>query len=304
MAKIGEGDSRWIVTDREDGANCNNWHWTEKDISAWAFDEIKKAVENKDIHKDGQFSLTTKKVTDISGDCTVMNRKKKLICAFDISFDVEWEGKALERETGEVLWTDTGKFKVPDCDDTTVGDELQVNCTYKEVTGSFTEDIVKFARTHGVPFLRGVMMEFQKKLKDTHQITNKLPSQVSESKSPQSRGPTEVEVTQTGSIKWHIQWRCPPSEIFDALVNQGKVNAYTRLPVDGADSGGWEVRSAWWFDQGALHQRQEGRADRDGLAAGQLGEWPLLEGEAGLRVRRGRHYRDEVPADGHPLYRC
>ena len=33
MAKIGEGDERWIVKERADGANCNNWHWTTKDVT-------------------------------------------------------------------------------------------------------------------------------------------------------------------------------------------------------------------------------------------------------------------------------
>ena len=27
MAKIGEGDQRWIVKDRADGTNVNGWHW-------------------------------------------------------------------------------------------------------------------------------------------------------------------------------------------------------------------------------------------------------------------------------------
>ena len=33
MAKVGEGDERWIVKERADGHNCNNWHWTTKDVS-------------------------------------------------------------------------------------------------------------------------------------------------------------------------------------------------------------------------------------------------------------------------------
>ena len=33
MAKLGEGDERWIVKERADGQNCNNWHWTTKDVS-------------------------------------------------------------------------------------------------------------------------------------------------------------------------------------------------------------------------------------------------------------------------------
>ena len=33
MAKLGEGDARWIVKDRPDGQNVNGWHWTTKDTS-------------------------------------------------------------------------------------------------------------------------------------------------------------------------------------------------------------------------------------------------------------------------------
>ena len=28
MAKWGEGDPRWIVEEREDGTNADNWHWS------------------------------------------------------------------------------------------------------------------------------------------------------------------------------------------------------------------------------------------------------------------------------------
>jgi hypothetical protein len=27
MARLGEGDPRWLVTDRQDGRNVNAWHW-------------------------------------------------------------------------------------------------------------------------------------------------------------------------------------------------------------------------------------------------------------------------------------
>jgi len=36
MAKVGEGDARWIVEDRADGTNVNNWHWKEKDALSWS----------------------------------------------------------------------------------------------------------------------------------------------------------------------------------------------------------------------------------------------------------------------------
>ena len=33
MAKWGEGDPRWIVEDRPDATNVNNWHWSEKNAT-------------------------------------------------------------------------------------------------------------------------------------------------------------------------------------------------------------------------------------------------------------------------------
>ncbi|KAF6350726.1 activator of HSP90 ATPase activity 1 [Rhinolophus ferrumequinum] len=41
MAKWGEGDPRWIVEERADATNVNNWHWTERDASNWSMDKLK-----------------------------------------------------------------------------------------------------------------------------------------------------------------------------------------------------------------------------------------------------------------------
>lgn len=36
MAKWGEGDPRWIVEERADAHNVNNWHWRESDATQWS----------------------------------------------------------------------------------------------------------------------------------------------------------------------------------------------------------------------------------------------------------------------------
>ena len=41
MAKWGEGDPRWIVEERPDATNVNNWHWTEKNADAWSKAKLK-----------------------------------------------------------------------------------------------------------------------------------------------------------------------------------------------------------------------------------------------------------------------
>ena len=78
MAKIGEGDARWIVEQREDGRNVNSWHWCagenaaavkshvflreEKDITASAKTIFKKLFEDASVVNDSDVLLRITKV--------------------------------------------------------------------------------------------------------------------------------------------------------------------------------------------------------------------------------------------------
>ena len=50
MAKWGEGDPRWIVEERPDATNVNNWHWTEKNADSWSKAKLKvKLLQSRAI---------------------------------------------------------------------------------------------------------------------------------------------------------------------------------------------------------------------------------------------------------------
>lgn len=44
MAKWGEGDPRWIVEERADAKNVNNWHWSDKNATNWSVDKLKSLL--------------------------------------------------------------------------------------------------------------------------------------------------------------------------------------------------------------------------------------------------------------------
>ena len=46
MAKWGEGDPRWIVEERPDATNVNNWHWTEKNADGWSKNKLKVTCDH------------------------------------------------------------------------------------------------------------------------------------------------------------------------------------------------------------------------------------------------------------------
>lgn len=52
MAKWGEGDPRWIVEERADATNVNNWHWTEKNATPWSRDKIKELLSGLKIENE------------------------------------------------------------------------------------------------------------------------------------------------------------------------------------------------------------------------------------------------------------
>jgi activator of HSP90 ATPase len=71
--------------------NPNNWHWVNKDVSAWAknwFDEnlTKLVVENGDVQ------ARISKVQSMDGDVDVSQRKGKVITIFDVKLVLEYTG--------------------------------------------------------------------------------------------------------------------------------------------------------------------------------------------------------------------
>ena len=92
MAKIGEADPRWIVTDRGDGKNVNSWHWEEKDLTGTAHDTLKQRFNDLSFPTNSaDLMISVKELSDISGDCTVAQRKGKIMCYFGIKMTIKWK---------------------------------------------------------------------------------------------------------------------------------------------------------------------------------------------------------------------
>jgi len=108
MAKWGEGDPRWIVEERPDATNVNNWHWTEKNADAWSKAKIKELFENHVIEVPSVGNVILEEVDKIEGEARANNRKGKLIFFYEWEIAVKWKGHANGKDT-EV----TGKIEIP-----------------------------------------------------------------------------------------------------------------------------------------------------------------------------------------------
>ena len=55
MARVGEGDPRWLVAERTDGRNVNGWHWEEKNALSWSKKRIQELLkETGSSKKEGE----------------------------------------------------------------------------------------------------------------------------------------------------------------------------------------------------------------------------------------------------------
>ncbi|CBI30001.3 unnamed protein product, partial [Vitis vinifera] len=92
MAKYGEGDKRWIVEDRPDGANVHNWHWAEKNCLEWSRTLLSKLLSELTIlDGEGNLYIKTKTLEKLEGEAYVNVRKGKIIPGYEIALTLSWE---------------------------------------------------------------------------------------------------------------------------------------------------------------------------------------------------------------------
>ena len=98
MAKVGEGDQRWIVKEREDGANVNGWHWSEKNLTEWAKERLTELLSDIVVLDDSTGSCKVCKVEKMTGDVTVQARKQKKFPLYELEITLNWEGQLFDAE--------------------------------------------------------------------------------------------------------------------------------------------------------------------------------------------------------------
>ncbi|QQP58081.1 Activator of 90 kDa heat shock protein ATPase -like protein 1 [Caligus rogercresseyi] len=79
MAKWGEGDPRWIVEERPDATNVNNWHWTEKNADSWSKGKLESLFKGLRVEEPSLGVATITEIESLEGEARVNNRKSKLI---------------------------------------------------------------------------------------------------------------------------------------------------------------------------------------------------------------------------------
>jgi len=223
MAKVGEGDARWIVTERSDGANVNQWHWTEKDVSDWLKTTIARLFENQSVVDTGSVKCTTTSVASGDYECTVFNRKGKVSFIMDCNFSGGWEGKLYD-EKGEELDTIKGKFTFVELDHDTNWEDVQIDLTVTTECEVVEECMRKAGRTA----LRKQVKALLEELRAQHMVQNKVAQTTTNTRTtPVPKSPT-TENKDFTTVKHILEYQAPARELYEALTDEGRMSAYTR----------------------------------------------------------------------------
>ena len=254
MAKLGEGDERWIVKDREDGANVNNWHWQEKDAFAWSRSRFGDLLAIEVPDTDGVTDLKTTGVTSLTGGAYVNRRKGKIICGYELELKMGYVGTVSGKEV-------EGNVHFPYIADENVGEEPDAKVL--AAGNSDADELVKrVLRAKAFPLLFKGIDTFEKELakggpggegaapaeggdgdsdSKGNVVTNVSGASTASSDSTKLRADKTAPLSKTKhTITMTERFYCRPLDICEALLDGGRVMHFSRSPADIRPEVGYE----------------------------------------------------------------
>jgi len=248
MAKWGEGDPRWIVEERPDATNVNNWHWTEKNADNWSKSKIKELFCNHVIEAPTVGNVVIEEVEKCEGEARVNNRKGKLIFFYEWEITLKWKGHVNGKET-EV----TGKIEIPNLSeehDDMKDVDVDISLTTKGTEATMLKEMLR--KGEGAKQIRSLLEGYVSGLKNEYSCGVILPKKGSDAAANNTAGKTKINLnngSNTGKdnlsgmknleigkdglkldlseINLEEKMKCTGQELFNALTQRDMIQIFT-----------------------------------------------------------------------------
>ncbi|XP_060918820.1 activator of 90 kDa heat shock protein ATPase homolog 1-like [Labrus mixtus] len=241
MAKWGEGDPRWIVEERADATNVNNWHWTERDATNWSSDKLKSLVLGLTVEND-EGSCEVTEVGKLEGEASINNRKGKLI------FFYEWNMKATWTGTSKAGVKYKGTVEVPNLSDENDMEDLDISVSLNKDEPETS--LTHLMRTEGADKMRKALASYvdylkteftqgmilptangMAKIQSSSQSKAKMDrTQISSSSSTAAPVNTGVKIP-TCKFSIREKFLTSPADLYRVFLHQEMVQAFTHAPA-------------------------------------------------------------------------
>ncbi|KAL6072767.1 AHA1, activator of heat shock 90kDa protein ATPase [Balamuthia mandrillaris] len=241
MAKVGEGDPRWIVAERTDGTNVNNWHWTEKNLLPWAKKRAPELFEGQVLYEGEEGCLKLTKVDSLDGEANVNTRKGKVFHFYELNIKLKWEG-TWEGENVE------GTIKMPDVSFENSDEEHEIKVTVDK-NPKKNPNILSVLRAQGIPTSRKALSQLLSEIKeqkgDLKEQSTVIPLTAAQKAELEKQKRDEFKRQEAEMAKMSIQcngvdtdtveltvpFRARSSDIYECLMDPNRVAAYTQSSV-------------------------------------------------------------------------
>ena len=224
MAKLGEGDERWIVKEREDGTNVNGWHWKETNLTGWSQSRLKELLGPVVAFEDGTGYAKVTEVEKIEGDVTVQSRKQKKFPLYELEITLKWEGELYD-DQGKVKASAKGRVKIPDLSEETY-DDLEMTVAVEEETDA-KRPLKEAMRKAGSAKVREACMAFVKELKETvNSGQDALKVKVAAPPTERANASyvvTAAEKSKLASIKIKYEFSPPPPVLYETFLDTNRI---------------------------------------------------------------------------------
>uniref|UniRef100_H3D4C7 Activator of 90 kDa heat shock protein ATPase homolog 1 n=1 Tax=Tetraodon nigroviridis TaxID=99883 RepID=H3D4C7_TETNG len=250
MAKWGEGDPRWIVEERADATNVNNWHWTERDATNWSSEKLKSLMLGLRVEgEEGSCEVT--EVSKVEGEASINNRKGKLIFFYEWILKATWTGQS---KTGVKY---KGTVEVPNLSDENDMEDLDICISLNKDEPD--TPLTALMKTKGADKIRKALGSYVGFLKSEFTQGMILPTANGVAK-PQTSSQAKAKVDKVQQISSSSSTAAPvntgvkiptckftlkdkfltsPADLYRVFLNQEMVQAFTKAPasVDGTRGG-------------------------------------------------------------------
>ncbi|ALC39831.1 CG1416 [Drosophila busckii] len=256
MAKWGEGDPRWIVEERPDATNVNNWHWTEKNATPWSKERFQQLFLDFKIAQN-DMDCVVEAVDKCNGEATVNNRKGKLIFFYEWELVLKWSGCMLKNSA----LSHKGKLTIPNLSEENDLNEVEITVTIDE-SNDESETLKRFMYNVGRELIRKQLGVYIKELKEEYSKNlilpkkgadgsdadnsdaNNLKNAAQKSKLPATGASTVASkaVGKSGNnsvgckldvrtLSMTEEFHCNANDLYNALTKADMLTAFTRAPA-------------------------------------------------------------------------
>lgn len=247
MARLGEGDPRWLVENRNDGKNVNNWHWSEKNLYNWANERLVAALNEQVIFQNEDLKIVVTKLDPLKGTVVLNTRKGKNKFMWDVEIFLDWTATFSSSEVQL-----NGRLE---CSEITAVDNIYyTNITCSNQNCPEYRTVYNILKENGGKFVKGKWDELVQNMMDSFKDPVVSPSNAPTGNHATDSGVKQVNTapecvkTSSGqkisvrSIQKRFRFYVPSHILFETLLDPQRISVFTGSPAYISDKVGSEFK--------------------------------------------------------------